>query len=215
MPDVESLKIILLSIAAAVAYGIVHDQVTARICIEYFTIGHPPIFGTDNPTLLGIGWGILATWWVGLLLGVPLAVVARAGRLPKRSAASLVRPIAMLMLASAGGAILAGLVGWLLASRGIDRLVEPMASAVPAEKHVAFLTDGFAHTASYGFGFLGGVIVMALIWRWRLSAERGCCGFGPSAGVDQTPPSDKIGRFWRARGHSLRSPPDRGVAQPG
>jgi len=59
---VESLKIILLSIAAVILYGIVHDQVTARMCVEYFTIGHPPIFGTDDPTLLGVGWGILATW---------------------------------------------------------------------------------------------------------------------------------------------------------
>jgi len=151
---VESLKIILLSIAAVILYGIVHDQVTARMCVEYFTIGHPPIFGTDDPTLLGVGWGILATWWVGLLLGMPLAVVARAGKLPKRSAASLVKPIAILMLASACGAILAGLLGWFLANRGIVQLVEPLASAVPVDRHVAFLIDGFAHTASYGFGFL-------------------------------------------------------------
>jgi len=165
----ESLKIILLSIAAAIFYGIVHDQITARICVEYFTIGHQPIFGTDDPTLLGIGWGILATWWVGFLLGIPLAVVARAGKLPKLSAGSLAKPIVVLMLASACGAVLAGLLGWLLASRGIVQLVEPLASAVPADKHVAFLIDGFAHTASYGFGFLGGLVVMALIWRSRLA----------------------------------------------
>jgi hypothetical protein len=165
----ESLKIILLSIAAAIAYGIVHDQVTARICVEYFTTGHPPIFGTDDPTLLGIGWGILATWWVGLLLGIPLAVVARAGKLPKRSARSLARPIGLLVLASSCGAILAGLLGWFLASRGIVKLVEPLASAVPAEKHIAFLIDGFAHTASYAFGFLGGLVVMATVWRSRLA----------------------------------------------
>ena len=164
----ESLKIIALSIAAAVVYGVLHDQVTARICVEYFTIGHAPIFGTDNPTLLGIGWGILATWWVGLFLGVPLAVVARAGKRPPRSAASLVRPIAALMLVSALGAALAGLVGWQLASRGIVHLLGPLAENVPAEKHVAFLIDGFAHTASYGFGFLGGLVVMALVWRSRI-----------------------------------------------
>jgi hypothetical protein len=75
----------------------------------------------------------------------------------------------MLMFASACGAILAGLLGWLLASRGIVQLVEPLAPAVPAEKHVAFLIDGFAHTASYGFGFFGGLVVMALIWRSRLA----------------------------------------------
>src|SRR5438105_3328307 len=39
----ESAKILLLSVATAVAYGIVQDQVTARVCVEYFTIGHPPV----------------------------------------------------------------------------------------------------------------------------------------------------------------------------
>ena len=180
----EPLKIILLSLAAAIIYGIVHDQVTARICVEYFTIGHPPIFGTDDPTLLGLGWGILATWWVGLLLGVPLAIFARAGKLPKRSAASLVRPMTVLMLVSAVGAYLAGLLGWFLASRGIVELVGPLAAHVPADKHVPFLIDGFAHTASYGIGFLGGLVVMALVWHSRLaspppsaippSADNGC-----------------------------------------
>jgi hypothetical protein len=167
----ESLKIILLSIAAAVVYGILHDQVTARICVEYFTIGHAPIFGTEDPTLLGIGWGILATWWVGLFLGAPLAVVARAGKRPKRVAASLVRPIVLLMVVSAGGAVVAGLLGWVLTSRGVVHLVGPMADSVPADRHVAFLVDGFAHTASYGFGFVGGLILMALVWRTRLAAR--------------------------------------------
>src|SRR5262245_31335828 len=167
----ESLQIILLSIAAAVAYGILHDQITARICVEYFTIGHPPIFGTEDPTLLGIGWGILATWWVGLFLGVLLAVVARAGKLPKRSAASLVRPIAVLMLAAACGAVLAGLLGWVLASRGVVYLVEPLASRMPHDKHVAFLIDGFAHTASYGFAFLGGLVMLAIVWPSRRAAH--------------------------------------------
>jgi len=91
---VQSLGIVLMCVAAAVVYGIAHDQVTARVCVEYFTIGHPPIFGTDDPTLLAFGWGTLATWWVGLGLGVALAFVARAGSRPKRSAASLVRPVA-------------------------------------------------------------------------------------------------------------------------
>jgi hypothetical protein len=53
----HSLAIIGLCILSAVAYGIVHDQISARICVEYFTIGHPPIFDTDDSTLLGIGWG--------------------------------------------------------------------------------------------------------------------------------------------------------------
>ncbi|MEX0794660.1 MAG: hypothetical protein WD045_16100 [Pirellulaceae bacterium] len=75
----QFLLIIALSIASAVIYGILHDQITARVCVEYFTIGHPPVFNTEAPTLLGLGWGIIATWWVGLILGVGLAMVARIG----------------------------------------------------------------------------------------------------------------------------------------
>src|SRR5205807_5904962 len=93
----EFVKINLLCILAAICYGIVHDQVTARICVEYFTIGHPPIFGTDDPTLLGIGWGVVATWWVGLILGLGLAFAARVGPRPKRDAGSLVKPISRLL----------------------------------------------------------------------------------------------------------------------
>lgn len=74
------LRIILLCVAVAVVYDVLHDQVTARLCVEYFTIAHPPLFDTDDPTLLGLAWGALATWWVGLALGVAL-VLPEASRL--------------------------------------------------------------------------------------------------------------------------------------
>lgn len=163
----QSLGIVLMCIAAAVVYGIAHDQITARVCVEYFTIGHPPVFGTDNPTLLGIGWGIIATWWVGLLLGIPLAVVARAGSRPKRSIGSLVRPLAGLLVVMAVFACAAGVMGWLLASSGAVFLVGPIAGEVPADRHVPFLADLWAHSASYFVGFVGGIVVMVLVWRSR------------------------------------------------
>src|SRR3954452_10909101 len=106
----QSVYIILLC-AAAVVYGLAHDQVTARVCVEYFTIGHPPIFATESPTLLGLGWGVLATWWVGLLLGIPLALVARLGPRPPRDARSLLRPLAILFGVTALCALLAALTG--------------------------------------------------------------------------------------------------------
>src|SRR5262245_4206019 len=163
----QFLAIVALCVSAAVTYGILHDQVTARVCVEYFTIGHPPIFDTDDPTLLGIGWGVLATWWVGALLGIMLAVAARAGSRPGRSAASLVRPVAWLLLLTAGCAFLAGLVGWALASAGAVVLVGPLADDVPPEKHVAFLADLWAHSASYLAGCVGGLVVAARVWRSR------------------------------------------------
>jgi hypothetical protein len=167
------LSIIALCLLFAVTYGIVHDQITARVCVEYFTIGHPPILGTDDPTLLGLGWGVLATWWVGVILGVPLALVARVGRWPKRSAISLVRPLCVLMAVCVVMALAAGLVGSALASAGMITLLEPLASEVPKAKHVAFLADLWAHSASYITGFVGGGLVMLQVWLQRRQAAEG------------------------------------------
>lgn len=156
-----------MSIAAAIAYGIAHDQITVRICLEYFTIGHPPVFPTRNPTLLAIGWGIIATWWVGVLLGVPLAIVARAGSRPKRTVGTLVRPVVWLLAVMAVFAIIAGLTGWFFASRGMVVLVGPIAEELPADRHVPFLIDLWAHSASYLVGLVGGIVVLIRVWRSR------------------------------------------------
>jgi hypothetical protein len=164
---VQAILIVAVSIVAAVIYGIVHDQITARICVEYFTIGHPPVFDTTSPTLLGIGWGIIATWWMGVFLGAPLAIAACAGARPKRTAATLVRPVATLLLVMGICAFLSGLTGYVLAKQGAVRLVGPLATAVPRDRHVPFLTDLWAHDASYLVGFFGGLVVIARVWRSR------------------------------------------------
>jgi hypothetical protein len=113
--------------------------------------------------------GVLATWWVGVMLGVSLAVAARVGRWPKRSALSLVRPLMILMAVSAAIALAAGITGALLASAGVIALFEPMRSLVPKERHVAFLADLWAHNASYLAGFVGGGIVMLRVWISRVA----------------------------------------------
>src|SRR5262245_56637759 len=165
-----SVRILLLAIAVSVLYGIIHDQITARICVEYFTIGHPILIDTDSPTVLGLLWGVVATWWVGAILGTALAVAARAGSRPERDAASLVRPLAVLMLACAVGAAAAGGVGHVLAASGGFFLLEPVASMVPRDRHVAFLTCAWVHSASYLIGFVGGIVVIVHTWRSRAAA---------------------------------------------
>jgi hypothetical protein len=159
--------IVLLCVASACAYGIVHDQITARVCVEYFTVGHPPTFPTDDPTLLGLGWGIIATWWVGLLLGLPLSVAARAGKRQPRTAGSLVRPVLTLLMIMGVLATVAGVVGYALARSGAITLSPTLAEKVPAAKHAAYLGCFAAHTASYWAGFVGGGIQIAVTWATR------------------------------------------------
>lgn len=168
----QLIAIVLLSILAAVIYGVCHDQITARVCVEYFTIGHPPIFATADPTLLGIGWGIVATWWVGLILGIPLALAARAGKWPKRSVASLITPICILLIIMGIAAFGAGVLGYYLARADVVALGEPLYSRVPKSKHVLFIADLWAHLASYLVGTIGGLALSAwlLIDRRRAGA---------------------------------------------
>jgi len=159
----ESAKIVVLSITSAVIYGVLHDQITARVCVEYFTIGHPQIIRTDSPTLLAILWGVIATWWVGLLLGVPAAVLSRFGSWPKYTARMLLRSIVVLSLFMGCASFVMGIVGYLLAAAGCVWLVEPLASMVPESKHNLFLADLWAHGAAYGVGFFGGLVVLCVV----------------------------------------------------
>src|SRR5688500_1166009 len=124
----QFMAIVFLCIFSAICYGVVQDQFTARICVEYFTIGHPPVFHTDSPTLLALGWGVLATWWVGLMLGVPLACAARLGQRRKLTASNLLKPILTLLAVMGIGAITAGLIGFICGSNGHLYLVEPLSS---------------------------------------------------------------------------------------
>ncbi len=170
----QVLAIIGLSVLAAITYGIIHDQITARICVEYFTIGHARLIDSESPTVLGLFWGVVATWWVGLPLGAGLAVAARAGVRPKLDASDLLPSLTRLLMVMFAFAALAGLTGFAASRSGVFTLSGPLASKVPQDRHVAFLTCGWAHSASYLAGLLGGVGLWILTWhrRSRLPVER-------------------------------------------
>lgn len=170
----ESIRIIFFAVLLAIAYGIVHDSVTVRICLEYFTIGHPPILdGTQNPWALALGWGVIATWWMGAGLGAFLALAARAGSLPKLTAPQLLRPMLWVLAFMALMSLVFGIIGHNLAQGGHVRLIGSIAERVPASQHVAYLTDLWAHLAAYGAGALGTfvIIITTLLRRNRLARE--------------------------------------------
>jgi hypothetical protein len=157
----------------AVLYGLVHDQITARVCQEYFTLGHnTPRFVPRSPTALGLYWGVVATWWLGTLVGVPLAAAMRLGKLPVLDTHWLIPRLIRLLLVMLGVA-LAGLALALFADlagvlpAGWKALVP---GGVPQEKAGRFVAALVAHNLSYGLGFLGGVQlwVLALLTRRRL-----------------------------------------------
>lgn len=163
---IEWFKIIGFSVIAAIIYGILHDLITAHVALEYFTIAHPPVFPTRNPMLLAFGWGVIATWWVGLGLGIALAGCARLGRWP-RLGLHAVRPRILRVIGlMAGAAILSALAGSVLMASGTNA-IGPWASEVPEGRHVPFAAAAWAHSASYLVGILGGLLAC-----WRTARER-------------------------------------------
>jgi hypothetical protein len=158
----EALKIVAAATVAAVLYGIVHDQITVRVCLEYFTVFHPPIFRTHNPTLLALGWGVIATFWMGMVLGILLAIAARAGSEPRITARELAPKVLWLLGTMAVCAAVFGTLGYFIAkSIGGDN------------SYSRLQADLWAHSASYFVGGIGGVVLCihtAVIRRRRSSA---------------------------------------------
>ena len=158
LAGVRKAKIILLSTVAAISYGVVHDQITARLCIEYFTIGHPPLFHTTSPTVLGICWGITATVGVGALLGVILALVSQSKGRPPTAILRVFKSVLGLLAVMAVSASLAGVVGFELSRRSMICIPATLADLVPPSQQHRFMAVWFAHGASYARRFSRGFV---------------------------------------------------------
>ena len=95
--------IVLLSIVFACLFGIVHDLISTQVCLEYFTVYHPKIIESKDPIVLALTWGIVATWWVGLVLGFGLAFAATIGEGQVFLPTHLIGPLAKMLLCNPGG----------------------------------------------------------------------------------------------------------------
>lgn len=62
-------------------------------------------------------------------------------------------------------ALVAGLIGYTTAAKNFVYLLKPFASRVPQERHIAFISVGWAHSASYLSGFIGGIILWIKTWK--------------------------------------------------
>ena len=160
-------KIVALCTLAACGYGIVHDQITVRVCSEYFSVAHPPLFPTDSPTLLALCWGVAATWWVGLALGTVLALVSHAGPGAPTPAASFYQPVGVLLAVMGLAAFAAGLVGYGLTRGGFVPVPGVVRRIVPVWKEARFVAAWCAHLTSYLVGAAGGALVCLRAWNAR------------------------------------------------
>ncbi len=164
-PGREMFRILGLIVLMAALYGIVHDQITARIYPAYFNVdhpdlGYPAIFHSSSPTVLAFAWGIVATVPLATVLGTMIAIAAQAGRGPRLSASDLFKPLllvfgVMALMAAAGG--IWGYHAWSADSKLFVARRE--------------MTDFCAHLMSYCGGLLGAVVLVIWIVIHRRSAR--------------------------------------------
>lgn len=164
----ESVAIVALCIGSAIVYGVLHDLVTAHLSVEYFTVAHPYL-GIDSPFALALVWGVLATWWVGVLLGAPLAFAALAGPRPPVAAAAL-RPAIGRLLVTMGIAAAAAMLLAALAVGEDFALPDPLSDRVPRDRQGRLAIAAVGHSVSYFAGFVGGIVLIARTWRFRSRA---------------------------------------------
>jgi hypothetical protein len=167
----QKAKVVALGVVVAVVYGIIHDQITVRLCVEYFSLAHPPLFPVSSPTLLGLCWGIAATSGVGLILGFLLARASQSPGLPPMPVRSLVRPLLVLVTLTAIGATAAGCVGYSLSRHHVISLNNLLAGQwvelLSPSQRDRFMAVWFAHGASYILGVVGGGALILRIWLER------------------------------------------------
>src|SRR5258708_27696712 len=89
------------------------------MCIEYIMVFTRRLVASALPTLLGLAWGVVATWWAGAILGAALALAARAGSRRKLAARDVLPLIARLLPVMAVFAGVFGVAGFVLANKGM------------------------------------------------------------------------------------------------
>ncbi|PHN04307.1 hypothetical protein [Flavilitoribacter nigricans] len=163
--------ILLLSPFIGGLYGVLHDQITFTISPEYYTKFKFYQFGfvtagdewvPDHIRLYVSLVGFLATWWVGLIIGVVLALTGLFQENAKRMFRITLRAIVLTLLI----AIVAGILGYLYSISAHD--AETIASWLPAniDDKQAFYSVGSIHNFSYLGGLIG--LVIAGVWSfWK------------------------------------------------
>lgn len=183
----ESSKIFGLAVGSVFAYGILNDQITARICLEYFTKGFHesmllgwtgPILSTvrnmllaykGSATIVGIIWGVIATFSIAIIAGIVITFFSRLLKWPKLNVSDLKYPMMNAMGITGIGALAGGIVGYHKAAvHGVARM---WANAnVASGNLVGWQVCAYAHSAAYLVGPIAivGLCAWIVYRRYRL-----------------------------------------------
>lgn len=166
--------LLVVGCLVAGAYGALHDQISYAVSPDYFHVFKFDQFRFPEEfrTRLGasvVGW--LASWWMGLFIGVPVLSVGLV--LP--DGRTYLRKCLTAYAVAAGTALGVGLTALAVASVVItESNLPPYWYPAGVTDKVAFARVGTMHNFSYLGGFMGIVTasIYLLLARWRLSRRR-------------------------------------------
>jgi len=154
-------------------YGIVHDQITYTISNEYYTkfkfiqfglqdwgmgenVGTPktPEVQLWNPRLGASIVGFLATWWVGMIIGIVLGLIG----LIHKNGKEMFQITMKASLMTIGIALIAGIIGLIYGKLVLTN--DPPNWFLPENliNRTNFIMVGSMHNFSYLGGFVGMMI---------------------------------------------------------
>jgi hypothetical protein len=147
------------------AYGAVHDQISYTVAPEYFHVFKFEQFWIDPAFHNRLGAaivGVRASWWMGLLIGLPIGVIG----LFARSHGDFVRTFARAAVVVVATTLLMGLgaLGYAFITLSADNLPD-WVEGWPLTDPVAFARAGTMHNFSYlggGLGLIAGIVVMLI-----------------------------------------------------
>lgn len=165
------LPLMLMSCLVAAVFGAAHNQVSYTLGAEYFTRFKFRQFGLGPPEtpprLAAAQIGVLASWWMGLVIGLPvllLALIDNAARFVGHWRRAIAVTIGLSVLCALAGAVAA------------PSVVTPELAAriVPAgvQDQTGFLRAAGMHEGSYLGGVLGLVAALVLIIIQSLKEKR-------------------------------------------
>lgn len=153
----------ILGAGMLAGYGILQDQVSARLCPEYFTVLHNPIPGLTDPTLLGIAWGFLGAAGGGVAMGYAAGLAATHGKAPPLTTRDLIRPMLLLMAAVGIVTTITGVSAHRHAEMFNIRLDPALDAVIPLDRQRAAFVVSCYHLAAYASAILGSVVMCVWI----------------------------------------------------
>lgn len=153
------------AVLLAALFGALHNQLSYTVAPEYFTKFKFPQFGIAAPSpRLGASLvGVLASWWMGIPIGLALGVTSLKLTRPTERLREALRACGVVLAVT----ILVGLGGLFIATRQVSArgasAAEGMIMPESVVDRAAFYRAGVMHGSSYLGGISGVVIGMGYL----------------------------------------------------